>query len=180
MLLIVTFVKKYKGRDSSYLRRFTALFLSSVSNFFFQDFVSVFTFLFTVSCPRDDLHFCSLSLHVTMFALSAERARRSVLRRAADIMSTGVFVMTSGREEIESNLFSSGSGAELTWLLPATVMLIAGVGADGGQNCGKTMCFASALGSCCSALTDASAPAALPIWAFCRFMEFRMLANSFS
>ena len=115
-----------------------------------------------------------------MFALSAERARRSVLRRAADIMSTGVFVMTSGREEIESSLFSSGSGAELTWLFPATVMLIAGEGADGGQNCGKTMCFASALGSCCSALTDASAPAALPIWAFCRFMEFLMLVNSFS
>ena len=115
-----------------------------------------------------------------MFALSAEWARRSVLRRAADIMSTGVFVMTSGREEMESNFFSSGSGAELTWLSPAMlVMLIAGVGADGGQNCGKMMCFASAFGSCCSALADASAPAALPIWAFCRLIELRMLASSF-
>ena len=115
-----------------------------------------------------------------MFALSAERARCSVLRRAADIISTGVFVMTSGREEIDSSFFSSGSGAELTWLLSATVMLIAGDGADGGQNCGKTMCLASLFGSCCSARTDASAPAALPIWAFCRLMEFLIFVSSFS
>ena len=115
-----------------------------------------------------------------MFALSSDRVQRNVLRRAADIMSTGVFVMASGREEMDSYLFSSGSGAELTWLFPATVILIAGTGADGGQNCGKIICFVSALGSCWSALSDARAPAALPIWAFCRFMELRMFDNSFS
>ena len=50
-------------------------------------------------------------------------------------MSTGVFVMASGRETMDSYLFSSGSGAELTWLSPAMfVILIAGTGADGGQN----------------------------------------------
>ena len=46
-------------------------------------------------------------------------------------MSTGVFVMVSGRDEIDLYLFSSGSGAELTRLSPAIfVMLIAGTGAD--------------------------------------------------
>ena len=116
-----------------------------------------------------------------MFALSSEHVRRRVLRRAADIMSTGVFMMASGREAMDSYLFSSGSGAELTWLFPAMlVILITGTGADGGQNCGKIICFASALGSCWSALADAGAPAALPIWAFCKFMEFRMVDSSFS
>ena len=116
-----------------------------------------------------------------MFALSSERVRRRVLSRAADIMSTGVFVMASGREAIDSYLFSSGSGAELTWLFPTMlVIFIAGKGADGGQNCGKIICFASALGSCWSALADASAPAALPIWAFCKFMEFLIFDSSFS
>ena len=88
-----------------------------------------------------------------MFALSSERVRRSVLRRAADIMSTGVFVMASGREAMDSYLFSSGSGAELTWLFPEMlVILIAGTGTDGGQNCGKIICFVSALGCCWSCL----------------------------
>ena len=111
-------IAKKKGEGFFFIKEYHCtffLFLLFVRNFFF---FLVFRLHLLPSYVQSVLglifYTWSLSPHDSMFALSTERARRSVLRRAADIISTGVFGMTSGREEMESSFFSSGSGAELT------------------------------------------------------------------